>query len=110
MPAHRSHGSYTTYKSSFGKMTERSAGKDTTTGHWEIAGVILEEPFAVYERFPDELVRAIERQAGVQPIGNYARSGTSRFWKNSARSTSAPENRFSTPRPIPFSKSPRTSR
>jgi phosphopentomutase len=57
-------------------MTERSAGKDTTTGHWEIAGVILEEPFATFERFPDELVRAIERDAGVQFIGNYAQSGT----------------------------------
>lgn len=76
VPAHRSHGSYTTYKSSYGKMTERSAGKDTTTGHWEIAGVILEEPFATFERFPDELVRAIERDAGVQFIGNYAQSGT----------------------------------
>ena len=74
--AHRSHRSYTTYKSSYGKMTERSAGKDTTTGHWEIAGVILEEPFATFERFPDELVRAIERDAGVQFIGNYAQSGT----------------------------------
>ena len=57
-------------------MTERSAGKDTTTGHWEIAGVILEEPFATFERFPDELVRAIERDAGVQFIGNYPQSGT----------------------------------
>lgn len=74
--AHRSNGSYTTYKSSYGKMQERSAGKDTTTGHWEIAGVILEEPFAVYDRFPDELVRAIERDAGVQFIGNYPQSGT----------------------------------
>ena len=63
-------------RASFGKMRERSAGKDTTTGHWEIAGVILDEPFAVYERFPDELVRAIERDARVQFIGNYARSGT----------------------------------
>jgi phosphopentomutase len=61
---------------SYGRMQERSAGKDTTTGHWEIAGVILEEPFAVYESFPEELVRAIEREAGVQFIGNYARSGT----------------------------------
>ena len=76
LPSYRSHESYTTYKSSYGKMTERSAGKDTTTGHWEIAGVILEKPFAVYERFPDELVRAIERDAGVQFIGNYAQSGT----------------------------------
>ncbi|MEN3369217.1 MAG: phosphopentomutase [Verrucomicrobiota bacterium] len=76
VPAHRSDGSHATYKSSYGRMTERSAGKDTTTGHWEIAGAILEQPFAVFERFPDELVRAIERQAGVQFIGNYARSGT----------------------------------
>jgi phosphopentomutase len=76
VPAHRSRMSYTTYKSSYGRMTERSAGKDTTTGHWEIAGVILEEPFATFDRFPDELVRAIERDAGVQFIGNYAQSGT----------------------------------
>jgi phosphopentomutase len=64
------------YAGNFGKMQELSAGKDTTTGHWEIAGVVLDEPFAVYERFPDELVRAIEREAGVQFIGNYAQSGT----------------------------------
>jgi phosphopentomutase len=64
------------YAASFGKMQEHSAGKDTTTGHWEIAGVVLDEPFAVYERFPDALVRAIEREAGVEFIGNYACSGT----------------------------------
>ncbi len=63
-------------RASFGKMQERSAGKDTTTGHWEIAGTILNEPFAVYERFPDELVRTIEREANVHFIGNCARSGT----------------------------------
>jgi phosphopentomutase len=61
---------------SFGKMQERSAGKDTTTGHWEIMGVIIEEPFATFEKFPDELVRKIEREAHVKFIGNYARSGT----------------------------------
>ena len=64
------------YRASFGKMQERSAGKDTTTGHWEIAGVIVDVPFAVFETFPDELVHAIEREAGVKFIGNYARSGT----------------------------------
>jgi phosphopentomutase len=64
------------YSASYGRMQERSAGKDTTTGHWELAGVILEEPFAVYDRFPDELVYAIERDARVEFIGNYARSGT----------------------------------
>jgi phosphopentomutase len=76
LPAHRPYGSYTTYKGSYGRMQESSAGKDTTTGHWEIAGVILEEPFATFERFPDDLVRAIERDAGVQFIGNYPQSGT----------------------------------
>ena len=63
-------------RASWGRMRERSAGKDTTTGHWEIAGVILDEPFAVFERFPDALVRAIEDEAGVEFIGNYPRSGT----------------------------------
>ena len=76
LPTNRSHRSYTTYKSSYGKIRERSPGKDTTTGHWEIAGVILEQPFATFERFPDELVRAIEQDAGVQFIGNYPQSGT----------------------------------
>ena len=61
---------------SHGRMCERSAGKDTTTGHWEIAGVILDQPFATYAQFPPELVRAIELEAGVQFIGNYAQSGT----------------------------------
>jgi phosphopentomutase len=61
---------------SCGRMTELSAGKDTTTGHWEIAGIILDQPFAVFERFPDELVRPIEGEAGIHFLGNYARSGT----------------------------------
>ena len=61
---------------SFGRMRERSAGKDTTTGHWEIAGAVLEQPFTVFEKFPDELIGAIEREAGVEFIGNFPRSGT----------------------------------
>jgi phosphopentomutase len=64
------------YLASYGRMRERSAGKDTTTGHWELAGIVLEEPFATFERFPEELVGAIERDAGVEFIGNYAQSGT----------------------------------
>ncbi len=64
------------YRASYGRMRERSVGKDTTTGHWEIAGVILEKPFPVFEKFPEELVRAIEQESGVKFIGNYARSGT----------------------------------
>jgi phosphopentomutase len=61
---------------SYGRMQEKSAGKDTTTGHWEIAGVILDQPFATFERFPGALVRAIEREAELHFIGNCARSGT----------------------------------
>ncbi len=64
------------YRASYGRMRERSPGKDTTTGHWELAGVVLAEPFAVHERFPDELVREIEQSAGVTFLGNFARSGT----------------------------------
>src|SRR5678816_3692833 len=52
-------------KASWGRMRERSAGKDTTTGHWELAGVVLEEPFGTFTRFADNLVRAIEHEAGV---------------------------------------------
>ncbi len=61
---------------SYGRMRERSAGKDTTTGHWEIAGAVLDQPFTVFEKFPDSLVHAIEREAGVAFIGNFPRSGT----------------------------------
>jgi phosphopentomutase len=61
---------------SFGRMRERSAGKDTTTGHWEMAGIVLEEPFAVFSTFPPDLISAIEKDARVQFLGNYARSGT----------------------------------
>ncbi|MEO6872825.1 MAG: thymidine phosphorylase [Chthoniobacterales bacterium] len=63
-------------RASFGRMQERSAGKDTTTGHWELAGAVLEKPFATFEKFPDDLVRQIEAATGIELIGNYACSGT----------------------------------
>lgn len=59
-----------------GVMTARSAGKDTTTGHWELAGVVLQEPLATFEKFPPQLVEAIEEEAGVSFLGNKAASGT----------------------------------
>lgn len=61
---------------SVGVMTEVSSGKDTTTGHWEIAGAVLKNPFGTFERFPEALVGAIEKEAGVTFIGNKAASGT----------------------------------
>jgi phosphopentomutase len=63
-------------QASFGRMEEKSAGKDSTTGHWELAGVVLDEPFAVYPRFDDALVSAIENEAGVSFIGHLPASGT----------------------------------
>lgn len=59
-----------------GRMRERSHGKDSTTGHWELAGVVVEEPFGVYDRFPDELVRQLEDACGTAFLGNTAASGT----------------------------------
>ncbi|MGB8168694.1 MAG: phosphopentomutase [Chthoniobacteraceae bacterium] len=63
-------------RASWGRMREKSAGKDTTTGHWEIAGAVLSEPFATFEKFPRELIAPIETEAGVEFIGNYPQSGT----------------------------------
>lgn len=61
----------------YGKMREQSVGKDSTTGHWELAGIILKEPFPVYPNgFPDELIKEFERVIGRHIIGNVAASGT----------------------------------
>lgn len=62
----------------YGKLTEASAGKDSTTGHWEIAGIITSVPQPTFTDtgFPDELVKAVEEESGHQFIGNYAASGT----------------------------------
>jgi len=61
----------------YGKMAERSAGKDTTTGHWELAGITLRKPFPLYpEGFPEEVVRQFEKQIGTKTLGNYPASGT----------------------------------
>ncbi len=67
-----------TPKASFGIMEEMAEGKDTTTGHWELAGLILEEPFKVYpEGFPEELINAFVQKTGCKSIlGNYPASGT----------------------------------
>jgi phosphopentomutase len=60
-----------------GSLTERSAGKDSTTGHWEIAGVVLDEPFRTYpEGFPPEVVRPFEEAIGRRVLGNEPASGT----------------------------------
>ena len=60
-----------------GRLTERSAGKDTTTGHWEMAGIVLDHPFPLYPNgFPPEIVEPFERAIGRPVLGNIAASGT----------------------------------
>jgi phosphopentomutase len=64
-------------KGAFGKMAERSAGKDTATGHWEMAGLVTTTPFKTYpDGFPRELVEAFEGRIGRKVLGNVAASGT----------------------------------
>src|SRR5262249_47656287 len=61
----------------FGKGVTHSPGKDTTTGHWEMAGVWLDQAFPVYPNgFPRELITEFERQIGRGTIGNKPASGT----------------------------------
>src|SRR5579885_2239659 len=61
----------------WGKMAERSAGKDSTTGHWEMAGVILNRPLPTYpDGFPPDVVEQFEREIGRKVLGNKAASGT----------------------------------
>ncbi|MGQ9879697.1 MAG: phosphopentomutase [Armatimonadota bacterium] len=61
----------------FGKMQERSAGKDTVTGHWEMMGVITEQPFPTYPQgFPPEVIQPFEHAIGTKILGNYPASGT----------------------------------
>ena len=61
----------------YGKMAELSTGKDTTTGHWEIAGIKTEVPFKTYpDGFPRDFMEAFEKEIGIECIGNYPASGT----------------------------------
>lgn len=61
----------------YGRMAQVSKGKDTITGHWEIAGIHLEKPLPVYPSgFPDEVINEFRRITGRNVLGNYAASGT----------------------------------
>src|SRR5467141_1441200 len=61
----------------FGKGATRSPGKDTTTGHWEMAGIWLDQAFPVYPHgFPRELIEQFERAIGRKTLGNKPASGT----------------------------------
>ncbi len=64
-------------RGAFGRMAEAAAGKDSTTGHWEMAGVVLHKPLPTYPHgFPPEVVEPFEKAIGRKVIGNKAASGT----------------------------------
>ena len=61
----------------YGRMAEKAPGKDTTTGHWEMSGVILEKPLALFpDGFSQELIGAFSEKTGRGVLGNCAASGT----------------------------------
>src|SRR5579871_1559424 len=61
----------------YGRATLASPGKDTTTGHWEMAGIHLEKPFPLFPHgFPPEVMNEFETRIGRHAIGNKAASGT----------------------------------
>ncbi|WP_447972634.1 phosphopentomutase [Nitrospira sp. Kam-Ns4a] len=61
----------------FGKMAELSPGKDTTTGHWELAGLVVETPFPTYPKgFPPDVIEPFQEATGRKVLGNRAASGT----------------------------------
>src|SRR6266566_7789721 len=62
---------------SYGRMVEKAAGKDSTTGHWEMTGLVLHKPFPTYPHgFPASLVKQFEKAIGREVLGNKAASGT----------------------------------
>jgi len=64
-------------KAAYGRMSEKSHGKDTTVGHWELCGVISDEPLPVFpDGFPDELIEKFEAAVGHKVICNKPYSGT----------------------------------
>ncbi|MGB9735296.1 MAG: phosphopentomutase [bacterium] len=64
-------------KGLYGKAMELSKGKDTTTGHWEIMGLITDKAFAVFPHgFPDEIIKPFEEKIGRKVLGNKPASGT----------------------------------
>ncbi len=64
-------------RGAYGRMAEASAGKDSVTGHWEMMGVVLEQPFPTFPQgFPPDLMAAFDRGIGRRSIGNVVASGT----------------------------------
>jgi phosphopentomutase len=64
-------------RGAYGRMAEASPGKDSVTGHWEIAGIVLDRPFPTFPHgFPPDVIAEFERRIGRGTIGNVVASGT----------------------------------
>ena len=94
-------------KGVYGRLTEVSAGKDTTTGHWELGGIVLQQPFPTYPNgFPKDLMTAFEAKIGHETLGNYPASGTEIIKDLGEEHL----NQSSIHQPTVFSKSPLTKK
>lgn len=63
-------------RAAYGRLQEKTFAKDTTAGHYEIAGLVLEKPYRIYKKFPPDVVEDLERATGTHFLGNEAASGT----------------------------------
>ena len=73
----RTGGGVSAPAAAFARLAEKSHGKDTTTGHWEIAGLVSEKPFPVYpDGFPDEIIDEFKKKTGKDVLCNRPYSGT----------------------------------
>ena len=67
----------TPLRGAYGRMAEASAGKDSVTGHWEMMGIVLDQPFPTFPHgFPPEVIAAFEQRIGRGTLGNVVASGT----------------------------------
>jgi phosphopentomutase len=67
----------TPLRGAYGRMAEASAGKDSVTGHWEMMGIVLEQPFPTFPHgFPPNVIAAFEQRIGRGTLGNVVASGT----------------------------------
>lgn len=60
----------------YARLAEKTDAKDTTAGHYEIAGLVLKKPYKIYKRFPEDVLAALKAETGYEFLGNEAASGT----------------------------------
>lgn len=86
------------------RLTARAAGKDTTTGHWELMSHTLTTPFETFLEFPKELIDELSHRSGTRFLGNYPASGTEIIRSLGPQHLASQGMQFSTPAPTAFCK------